>query len=138
MLGRERKPLEGSGLLGACSRDLSRSRPRCVSAGSHQLLHRWSEPSPPPPPTHTPLQPWLPPPDSLLEVEGNTFREALELSGTPFPYFPEMIPQASGDQVIAPTPTGEKQLTKLLVAGGIKGVGAFKRDLASYGKKLGR
>lgn len=54
-------------------------------------------------------------PQTLLEVEGNTFREALELSGTPFPYFPEMIPQASGDQVIAPTPAEEKQLEKLLV-----------------------
>lgn len=34
----------------------------------------------------------------------STFSAALELSGTPLPYFPEMIPQASGDHVIAPTP----------------------------------
>lgn len=31
-------------------------------------------------------------------------RDALELSGTPFLYFPEMMPQARGDQVMAPTP----------------------------------
>ena len=30
--------------------------------------------------------------------------EALEDSGIPFSYFPVMIPHASGDQVIAPTP----------------------------------
>ena len=45
----------------------------------------------------------------FLEVEENTFSEALELSGTPFPYFPEMMPQASGDHVIAPTPIEEKK-----------------------------
>lgn len=48
-------------------------------------------------------------PETFLKVEENTFSEALELSGTPFPYFPEIIPQASGDHVIAPTPVGEKQ-----------------------------
>lgn len=30
--------------------------------------------------------------------------EALEHSGMPFSYFPEMIPHANGDHVIAPTP----------------------------------
>jgi hypothetical protein len=54
-----------------------------------------------------------PPPPSFLRVEGNTFSEALELSGTPFPYFPEIIPQASGDHVIAPTPVGGKKPTKI-------------------------
>lgn len=39
----------------------------------------------------------------------NTFRAALELSGTPLPYFPEMIPQARGDHVIAPTPAESAQ-----------------------------
>lgn len=33
-----------------------------------------------------------------------TFMEALEESGMPFSYFPVMIPHASGDHVIAPTP----------------------------------
>lgn len=33
-----------------------------------------------------------------------TFMEALEDSGMPFSYFPVMIPHASGDHVIAPTP----------------------------------
>lgn len=36
--------------------------------------------------------------------ERGTFSEAREYGGTPLSYFPEMIPQASGDQVIAPTP----------------------------------
>lgn len=39
----------------------------------------------------------------------NTFRAALELSGTPLPYFPEMIPQARGDHVMAPTPAESGQ-----------------------------
>jgi len=30
--------------------------------------------------------------------------EALEVSGMPFSYFPVMMPHASGDHVIAPTP----------------------------------
>lgn len=30
--------------------------------------------------------------------------DALEVSGMPFWYFPVMMPQASGDHVIAPTP----------------------------------
>lgn len=34
-----------------------------------------------------------------------TFIDALEDSGIPFSYFPEMIPQAKGDHVMAPTPT---------------------------------
>lgn len=58
----------------------------------------------------------LPSLDSFLEVEENTFNEALELSGTPFPYFPEMIPQASGDHVIAPTPTKEKKFLEVTSA----------------------
>lgn len=33
-----------------------------------------------------------------------TFIEALEDSGTPFSYFPVMIPQANGDQETTPTP----------------------------------
>lgn len=33
-----------------------------------------------------------------------TFMEALEDSGMPFSYFPVMMPHASGDHVIAPTP----------------------------------
>jgi len=33
-----------------------------------------------------------------------TFMEALEVSGMPFSYFPEMMPHASGDHVMAPTP----------------------------------
>lgn len=34
----------------------------------------------------------------------STFREAREYGGTRPSYFPEMIPQASGDHVMAPTP----------------------------------
>lgn len=34
-----------------------------------------------------------------------TFIEALEHSGTPFSYFPVMIPQANGDQETTPTPS---------------------------------
>lgn len=34
-----------------------------------------------------------------------TFIAALEDSGTPFSYFPVMIPQARGDQDTTPTPT---------------------------------
>lgn len=34
----------------------------------------------------------------------HTFIEALEDSGTPFSYFPVMIPQANGDQETTPTP----------------------------------
>ena len=33
-----------------------------------------------------------------------TLSEAREYGGTPLSYFPEMIPQANGDHVIAPTP----------------------------------
>jgi hypothetical protein len=33
-----------------------------------------------------------------------TFSEAREYGGTPLSYFPEMIPHASGDHVMAPTP----------------------------------
>lgn len=76
------------------------------------------------------------PPQTLLEVEGNTFREALELSGTPFPYFPEMIPQASGDQVIAPTPAEEKRLEKLLVENRDQKSGGVEAGLVSSGEKL--
>ena len=36
-----------------------------------------------------------------------TFIEALEESGTPFSYFPVMIPQARGDQETTPTPEGD-------------------------------
>lgn len=36
-----------------------------------------------------------------------TFIEALDDSGMPFSYFPVMMPHASGDQVIAPTPVTE-------------------------------
>lgn len=36
-----------------------------------------------------------------------TFIEALDDSGMPFSYFPVMMPHASGDQVIAPTPVIE-------------------------------
>lgn len=38
-----------------------------------------------------------------------TFMAALEHSGTPSLYFPVINPQASGDQVIAPTPEREEQ-----------------------------
>ncbi len=38
------------------------------------------------------------------EVFLPTFMEAREVSGMPFSYFPVMIPHASGDHVIAPTP----------------------------------
>lgn len=34
----------------------------------------------------------------------STFRDAREYGGTLPSYFPEMIPQANGDHVIAPTP----------------------------------
>lgn len=44
---------------------------------------------------------------------GATFRDAREYGGTLPSYFPEMIPQASGDQVIAPTP--EKKTMELLL-----------------------
>lgn len=43
-------------------------------------------------------------PDSETDGKHGTFREAREYGGTPLSYFPEMIPQASGDHVIAPTP----------------------------------
>lgn len=36
----------------------------------------------------------------------STFSEAREYGGTLPSYFPEMIPQASGDHVMAPTPEG--------------------------------
>lgn len=39
----------------------------------------------------------------------NTFKDALDPSGTPLAYFPEIIPQARGDQVIAPTPTKQSK-----------------------------
>lgn len=38
------------------------------------------------------------------ERRASTFREAREYGGTLPSYFPEMIPQASGDHVMAPTP----------------------------------
>lgn len=38
------------------------------------------------------------------ERRAPTFREAREYGGTLPSYFPEMIPQASGDHVMAPTP----------------------------------
>lgn len=50
----------------------------------------------------------------------NTLSEALELSGTPLPYFPEMIPQARGDHVIAPTPAEETE------KGDFRGVGQIR------------
>ena len=85
------------------------------------------------------FSPSFPCPDSFLEVEENTFSEALELSGTPFPYFPEMMPQASGDHVIAPTPIEEKKnFKKLLLQTGIKSEWVFRKDLVSYGEKLAR
>lgn len=43
----------------------------------------------------------------------NTLREALEKGGTPLSYFPEMIPQASGDHVMAPTPAHTTLLQQL-------------------------
>lgn len=44
----------------------------------------------------------------------STFSEAREYAGTPLSYFPEIIPQASGDHVIAPTPekTGRNRLKR--------------------------
>lgn len=49
---------------------------------------------------------------NMQQKKKYTFSAALELSGTPLPYFPEMIPQASGDHVIAPTPAekAEKEI----------------------------
>lgn len=73
-------------------------------------------------------------PDPFLEVEENTFSEALELSGTPFPYFPEMMPQASGDHVIAPTPTEEKTLKSYFCKLGSKVSGCLERTWLVVGK----
>lgn len=42
-----------------------------------------------------------------------TFRAAREHGGTPLSYFPEMIPQANGDHVIAPTPSEKGQSIRL-------------------------
>lgn len=113
MLGQEQRDLWqalGSGLRAACQRTPPRQgralhEPAGTGCRRSALVHVSSPP----------LPPSYPPPDALLEVQGNTFREALELSGTPFPYFPEMMPQASGDQVMAPTPAEEKQLEEPLV-----------------------
>lgn len=59
-----------------------------------------------------PFRLWLPP------LEGSslswpmwtevTFREARELGGIPAVYFPEMIPQARGDHVMAPIPASRR------------------------------
>lgn len=38
-----------------------------------------------------------------------TFKEALEYGGMPLSYFPETMPQARGDQVMAPTPERERE-----------------------------
>lgn len=106
MSGQEQRSPEGSGepARGHCQAKaaacLSREAPGC---GRPVLINL--PPSPAPAPT-------------LPEAQDRTFSEARELSGTPFPYFPEMIPQASGDHVIAPTPT--EQRNKLLVQIGIK------------------
>lgn len=79
-------------------------------------------------------------PETFLKVEENTFSEALELSGTPFPYFPEIIPQASGDHVIAPTPVGRKttQSQKIAVPSGTKSEGVFKQSRVCSRGKLAR
>lgn len=46
----------------------------------------------------------------------STFSEAREYGGTPLSYFPEIIPQARGDHVIAPTPekTGQTPLKRCM------------------------
>lgn len=79
-------------------------------------------------------------PRPFSREEDNTFSEALELSGTPFPYFPEMIPQARGDHVIAPTPTEEKTFSEKILscANKVKSVRVLKQNLISCGKKLAR
>lgn len=103
MLGQEQRPLAGSGLREPARGHCPAKALLCQSGkprAAAQLFYFIFPPSP---------HPCLPPLDSFLELEEYTFREALELSGTPFPYFPEMIPQASGDHVIAPTPTKGKK-----------------------------
>lgn len=51
---------------------------------------------------------------AVIKVAGSktsdpcTFIEALEDSGTPFSYFPVMIPQAKGDQETTPTPSAKQ------------------------------
>lgn len=42
-----------------------------------------------------------------------TFMAALELSGTPSLYFPVSMPQANGDQVMAPTPEENRRSGQL-------------------------
>lgn len=39
-----------------------------------------------------------------------TFRDAREQGGIPVVYFPEMMPQARGDQVMAPIPAVQNSL----------------------------
>lgn len=44
-----------------------------------------------------------------LNKKSVTLSEAREQGGMPLLYFPEMIPQASGDHVIAPMPANIQQ-----------------------------
>lgn len=130
MLGQGQRPLAGSGLWaqGSLPEHTSPPRPHCMSRKTQAAADLCSSTF------SLPLYIPLPHPQTLPEAEGNTFREALELSGTPFPYFPEMIPQASGDQVIAPTPAEEKQLEKLLVGNWDPKCGVFTQDWLVVGK----
>lgn len=102
MLGQEQRPLAGSGLRQPARGQYPPKAMLCLSGKPRAAAQLFISSCLP---LHIPVSH----PQTLLELEENTFREALELSGTPFPYFPEMIPQASGDHVIAPTPTKGKK-----------------------------